>query len=390
MTGSGSEIWLYYVDHTVRFARNTGIQRCVRSLARSLLELGVSLQPVVWDRNQQCLLPASAEARDHLALWGGPSASLWADKDRSFLQQQSLLPAQRLLIVELVSGPHNPSGDQLEMEASRLKLTVAWLFHDAIPWRLESLYGDLSTAAAHCHGRYMTDLARFQLVLANSQTTASHLNQFWQEQGIISGTELKVVRLAEEFPAAERLPPPSSSEKLMLCVGSLEPRKNHRGLLKALAALVADQLWPIDYTLVLVGWPNDAHVVAMVERAVQLGLPLRWEHQADDQRLLELYRQARCCVFPSLEEGFGLPVAESLWHRRPCLCSAEGALQELAAGGGCLTVTTSDWKQLRQGLYRLATDSILQNQLQQQIDKRPLRRWQDVASELRSCMACQT
>ena len=167
----------------------------------------------------------------------------------------------------------------------------------------------------------------------------------------------------------------------MLCVGSLEPRKNHQGLLKALIALVAAGSWQSSYTLVMVGWANDARVVQLVERAATLGLPFRWEHQVDDSRLRHLYVNSAFCVYPSLEEGFGLPVAESLWHRRPCLCSGSGALGELAVGGGCLRVDTSDWRALRQGLYRLIHDLHLRQYLQQQIAQRRPRLWREVALE---------
>ena len=381
MTSLGSATWLYYVDHTARFERNTGIQRCVRCLASALLELGRSLQPVVWDRPSRRLKPASLEERQHLARWGGPPSSAWADADRLARSPQELLQADQLLIVELVSGPHNPDADQLELELARLQLDVAWLFHDAIPWRLAALYGQHSASASQCHAEYMAGLARFPLVLANSRTTASHLREFWEEQRIASSIQLKVVRLAEEFPQTLRMAAADPQAPLMLCVGSLEPRKNHRGLLKALAELVAEQRWPAGLTLVLVGWPNDAGVVAMVQRALALGLPLRWESDADDQRLLELYRQARCCVFPSLEEGFGLPVAESLWHRRPCLCRGDGALAELAAGGGCVMVETRDHEQLSSALHRLATNAALHQHLVQEIQNRPMRTWVQVAME---------
>ena len=173
-------------------------------------------------------------------------------------------------------------------------------------------------------------------MLANSQATACHLSHYWQNEQLIPRASLRALPLATELPAQLRCSSPSGAESLVLCVGSLELRKNHQGLLKALASLVADGCWPNSLTLVIVGWPNDSQVVQLVERASTLGLPLRWERQADDLRLRQLYEGSIFCVYPSLEEGFGLPVAESLWHRRPCLCSGSGALGELAAGGCCL------------------------------------------------------
>jgi hypothetical protein len=75
-------------------------------------------------------------------------------------------------------------------------------------------------------------------------------------------------------------------------------------------------------------------------------------------------------------------VAESLWHRRPCLCSGEGALAERAADGGCLTVNTADWRAIAAGLERLLMEPNLRQQLSRQADARPFRRWTQVAAEL--------
>ncbi len=368
---------LYYVDHTVRFERNTGIQRCVRCLGSALLEQRQLLVPVVWDRKANNLKAASAASRLHLARWGGPDPAQWADSKEHI----DMADALWLIIPELVSGPHNPSIEQVFLESKKLDVKVAWLFHDAIPLRLPQMYGHQSQAAAECHATYMKGLARFDLILANSKTTANHLRQFWEQQRIKPAARLTAVPLAQEFPAQQRLQKLEGEGSIVLCVSSLEPRKNHLRLLKALIWLAAHRIWPVSLKLVLVGWPNDKQVVMMVNRALSLGLPLCWEQSVDDEHLLDLYRKTLFCVYPSLEEGYGLPVAESLWHRRPCLCSGEGAVGELAALGGCLMVNTRDWKQLCQGLNLMLIGKELRSNLQQAIDRRSLRLWSDVANE---------
>ena len=61
-----------YCQHTARFAHNTGIQRCVRVIARALIDAGECLTLLVWDGVVDILLPAGAAAREHLARWSGP------------------------------------------------------------------------------------------------------------------------------------------------------------------------------------------------------------------------------------------------------------------------------------------------------------------------------
>lgn len=392
---SHSQPIYYYVDHTSRFQHNSGIQRCVRALGRALLELGQPLVPVVWERERQQLVPASPEALAHLARWSGPAPDSWAAfpmLDAEATPGSAAAPRSRwLLLVELVSGPHNPSWEQLETACQRLGLRMAWLFHDAIPLTQAHLYGAAASQAASSHATYMANLARAARVFCNSHTSRRHLLSFLhetlpQQQGRATwaGLEQRVraLPLAEEF-GDQRLPPPArtAGEPLqLLCVSTLEPRKNHRGLIKALAWLHSKGLR--QWQLQLVGWAAEGWVVALVKRAQRLGLPVQWHGRADDQTLLELYQRCHLSVYPSLEEGFGLPVAESLWQRRPCLCSGDGALGERAAAGGCLTVDTSHWRAIAAGLERLLLEPELRQQLEREADARPFRRWSTVAAEL--------
>lgn len=371
----------YYVDHTSRFERNTGIQRCVRSIATALIGTGEPLRPVVWNREQEVLEAASSLALAHLNCWSGPDARSWAPVD--WRQPKSAAFDDWLLIVELVSGPHQPSSQQLRAAADRYGLRLAWVFHDAIPLRLAHLYGASARRTAEFHCAYMAGLAEADLVLANSHTTAAHLCAFLKQKHLASG-HLQALPLAEEFSGVHRCPqaePRSISEpQRFLCVGSLEPRKNHVALLKAIAALDAEDNFPAE--LVLVGWPNDGRVVDFVQRSLQLNLQLRWEADVDDARLLELYRWCDATVLPSFEEGFGLTVAESLWHRRPCLCSGEGALGELAAAGGCYTLATHHWRSLAAGLQHWLQDPEIRIKVLKRLQHRPLRTWRDYSREL--------
>lgn len=363
----------YYVDHTSRFPHNTGIQRCVRAIARALLANGVSLHPVVWDRQRQDLSPATSEGLEHLARWSGPPFSAWS--------AGSVSPADDwLLVVELVRGSNNPSSVDLHRAAKRRGLRVAWVFHDAIPLRMADLYGPV----AQSHVTYMQGLAEADLVFANSRTSAEQLRVFLQQRGL-RWQHVRALPLALEFSGVPRvLPQPGtavlSRPQRLLAVASLERRKNHVALLKAVAWLIAHQQFHAE--LVLVGWPNDPAVVSLVRRAQACGLPVRWEDSADDARLSELYQWCDVTLVTSLEEGFGLPVAESLWHGKPCLTTSNGALGELVAGGGCWPFDSPAWSSLVDGIHSYLCNADLRDRLLVELDTRPLRLWADYVGEL--------
>jgi glycosyltransferase involved in cell wall biosynthesis len=76
-------------------------------------------------------------------------------------------------------------------------------------------------------------------------------------------------------------------------------------------------------------------------------------------------------------EGFGLPILESLWHHRPCLCHDEGAMLEIAQGGGCLTLDMRNHRELADTITRLLADRAELERLAQEATQRSFRTWAD-------------
>jgi alpha-1,2-rhamnosyltransferase len=172
--------------------------------------------------------------------------------------------------------------------------------------------------------------ARF---LCISAATERELRRIARRIGERRELDCVVTPLGADFTRTDDpLPLPTEllGHRYLLCVGTLEPRKNHGLLLDAFDLLRTR--YP-DVSLVLVGkvgWRIDA----LVERIMghpALGRRLFWFDQADDELLATLYRHAFVAVTPSFSEGFGAPVIEALAHGVPTLSSNGGALPE--AGG---------------------------------------------------------
>ncbi|PPF82447.1 hypothetical protein C5B96_09105 [Subtercola sp. Z020] len=169
---------------------------------------------------------------------------------------------------------------------------------------------------------------------------------------------------------------------LVLVVGSQEPRKNHSPIVFAAGRLWADG---VRFRLRFIGG-GTAVGIARLDRELraveQLGLPVEVLRDASDTVLLESYREARFTVFPSLHEGFGLPVAESLALGVPVVTSNHGSLQEMAEGGGCLTVDPRDDDAIANAMERLLTDPDLYDTLKAEALARSFRTWNDYAADL--------
>ncbi len=139
-----------------------------------------------------------------------------------------------------------------------------------------------------------------------------------------------------------------------LFFGSVERRKN---LLRLIEAHQASQ---VQTPLVIAGpdgWGAQSLVRPLANSIGIIRLP--WQPRAT---LLALIRQARAVCFPTLAEGFGLPVAEAMALGAPVLTSDRGALAEIAADAA-LTADPSDVPALAQAILRLDTDQSLRRKL---------------------------
>ena len=139
----------------------------------------------------------------------------------------------------------------------------------------------------------------------------------------------------------------------LLYVGTMEPRKNVDRLLAAWARLRrADPAFPPLLIAGAAGWHSD-HTRSEIERLAPLGV--RHLGRVDDARLLRLYQGALAFAYPSLYEGFGLPVAEALACGVPTLTSNRSSLPEVA-GDAALTVDPGNEEEIAEGLKRLVGD----------------------------------
>ncbi len=149
-------------------------------------------------------------------------------------------------------------------------------------------------------------------------------------------------------------------EEFILCVGNLQPRKNLSRLLLAYASLRAEG---IDLPLVVVGqkaWLYEE--IFDVVRRNGLQDSVVFTGFVTDDQLVALYNLARVFVYPSLFEGFGLPVLEAFACGAPTLTSTTSSLPEVA-GNAALLVDPYRVDEIAGGLARLLTDASQRDRL---------------------------
>lgn len=149
-------------------------------------------------------------------------------------------------------------------------------------------------------------------------------------------------------------------ERFILMVGSIQPRKNIAGVLRALASMVESNK-DFPWKLVLAGgggWKNEG--ISEQIRALGLNDRVHFTGYVAEEDLPTLYSCADLFVFPSLYEGFGLPVVEAMACGVPVVTSNNSCLPEIA-GDAAVLVDPHDTADIANGMLRLLEDQELRN-----------------------------
>src|SRR5262245_7737741 len=187
---------------------------------------------------------------------------------------------------------------------------------------------------------------RAKLIITNSEFSKWEIVKYLG----IPETAIRVTPLAAsaQFVPTSAAPP---SDPYFLYVGNIEPRKNLERLIEAFARFSRK-----DYKLVVVGnrW---YHAGAAEEKARSLGLNGRVKFMGYIPRadLPGLFSRATAFVYPSLLEGFGLPVVEAMACGTPVITSNNSSMREIAHGAAVL-VDPRSVREITDALGRVAED----------------------------------
>jgi len=225
-----------------------------------------------------------------------------------------------------------------------------------VPWQQRAYMGTVLGPA----------LRNAAAVLVPSQSTRRDIVDLYK----IAGLESKVDVIAEGLPAPVAAGPlPEGLEPgFILAVGTIEPRKNYPRLLAAFRQLRGRRGSlpfiingrPGVPQLVIAGRPGWAYGDTLQRIAGEPGV--RYLGHVDEPTLTALYESASVLAFPSLYEGFGLPLLEAMSHGLPAIIGDGGALPELALTAA-IVVKPDDIDSIAGALERLLSDAQLRQKL---------------------------
>ncbi len=329
------------------FNNHTGLGNYSRTLVHNLTRLYPDLSLSLWTPGIDSAFRQYAELADQVHT---PPKGTWQAYWRSVGIKHDLKRVKPQI--------YHGLSHELPIGLSKLDIKQVVTIHDLIFKFYPETFGWFDRQVYSLKWAY--SIRQADKIIAISQHTASDLMEHYP----FSADKLEVVYQAcgkeyyEPLPDITALMQFKTKHRLpsdyLLSVGSLIPRKNVLRTIQALSLLPGD-MRPM---LVIVG-DGKTYKRQVMESISKMGLEkyVFWwpAAQVNISTLRLLYAGARATVFPSLYEGFGLPVAESLLSHTPVITSQVSSLPE-AAGPGGLLVDPHNTESISDAMARLVSD----------------------------------
>ena len=374
------------LTHTSHTRARTGIQRVARAIRHNLGHQAVPItrDPFVgawrklepWEISN---LAISQGGEKRKAQW--PASAKWRGRVRRLLGRTKVhaLSGQFDGLIEPeLFGP--PVARDLSKLFPHVRGPRIALFLDAIPLRFPELTPPGTVAR---FPGYLKELAMFDGIAAISEESRDSLLGYWRWLGIEKTPPVHALPLGvDPISAAASSTQVDTQPPVVLCVGTMEGRKNHLQLFEA-----CEQLWSrgVAFQLRVIGHVNaetGGSALARLRTLQAAGRALRYDGPATDEEITRAYNDCAFTIYPSIAEGFGLPVIESLARGKPCICSGQGALGEISRRGGCVALEKLDASHLSPAMASLIESPAMRSSLAAEAQSRIFKSWADYTTEL--------
>ncbi|HSX35099.1 MAG TPA: glycosyltransferase family 1 protein [Candidatus Saccharimonadales bacterium] len=216
-------------------------------------------------------------------------------------------------------------------------MNLAPVIHDIGPMVAPQFSGH-STDSLADYTRNIVPIAELTLVVSNN--TKKDLISWLAAQNL-QAPRIEVFRLGEDFEFSSKPKKPVDplftksglkGNDYIMCMGTVELKKNHM-LLYYVYKLAKQRGITLPKLLIVGrrGWKTET-VLDLIATDTEVNQDILALHDISDEELVWLYDHCKFTVLPSIYEGWGIPVAESLAHGVPCVCSNTSSMVEIAPG----------------------------------------------------------
>jgi glycosyltransferase involved in cell wall biosynthesis len=223
------------------------------------------------------------------------------------------------------------------------------------------------------HRYFERSLAKASRIITVSEMTRVDLCEFYSVDpsrvtAIHSGVDLDVFKPTSPADVARAKEELGIDGRYLLFVGGIEPRKNLRMLLRGFARLPKDVRPKLVVAGAPVHWiPGGPEIMSSALRTLpeDVRKDVILPGYLSEQQKVAMLTGAEALTYPSLYEGFGLPVLEAMACGTPVLTSDLSSLPEVA-GGAALYVDPYESSSIAEGMERLLTDDALRARLREE------------------------
>ncbi len=351
---------------------NTGVGRYTSNLCKSILETDGKNNYFLYSPGQMGIVISTDRTRiqfkkSGLALKNNTLRILW----------------------EQVTLPYYSMNDRLDLfHYTDHSLSILQRTHPAIITVHDIAYvrfPQLLNKSRQIYKKYILNMSikRADIIVADSYSTKRDIINYFRIKEekikvVYPGVEsrFRPIRNVEEYRLKNNLP-----SKMILNVGTLEPRKNVVTLIKAFKKL--KELAFKNYKLVIAGDKGWLYKQIFDEiKSSDLQKEVLFLGIVEDEDLPMLYNCADIFVYPSLYEGFGLPPLEAMACGIPVITSNTSSLPEVVDNAGIM-VDPDDVNSLCEAMYNVLKDKELWNHMSKKgLDRAKLFSWKDSAKKI--------
>lgn len=267
---------------------------------------------------------------------------------------------------------HAPSPEVIDGAAVRVVVTVHDLIYKTYP------QGHTSETLRLTERQFASFILRAAKIICSSQSTLNDLRAYFPvkqsracyihqgvDKNIFYPIEERQRRIAQEAVRLKGVEGP-----FLLFVGTIEPRKNLEGALKAFARLKQKKLFKGKLAVIgMPGWKSEGLSALIDQLGIRSDVVFVGFVTNDDLRAF--YNLAEVFVFPSFYEGFGYPILEAFSCKTAAVVSNVSSCPELA-GDAALTVDPDSPEDIARAVARIIGDETLKNNLKEKAFQRAL------------------
>lgn len=262
-------------------------------------------------------------------------------------------------------------------------VNIATICYDLIPIKFPSYcFVDFSNEFSE----YLVNILHGSCyIFCISDNTKKDLTDFIYHSGAPSPKLIKLKlgsSMFENFSKVKNYPKPNIKNKFILYVSTIETRKNHQLVIDVyLLARKKGIDLPNIFFIGMQGWGTQ-NLINQINNDSYLNKKISVLNNVDDQRLGEFYKNTLFCIYPSLYEGWGLPIIEAAGFGKVTLCSDIKPLRE--AGGKFMKyINPNNPEKWLDAIHLLYSDNLSLQKIQKKIiNNFPIQNWEDTAKQI--------